>query len=109
MSNLYRIYPALWRDASCQQAANVYAIDRPSPFIPSVCTPRPREDPASSWESATFQRLLPPPGTPPPPQGNAVTWSTLPVWLSYIQTLGFTLNVDFSLLKPFSEIYISGP
>lgn len=108
MSNLYRIYPVLWKDASCQQALTVYAIDRPTPLIPTSCSARAREDPAYYWDTPTFQRLLSPPGISQPQQGNAVIWATLPAWLSYIQTLGYTINTDFSRLKPYSDIYITG-
>ena len=104
MSNIYRIYPVLWKDSSCQENANVYAIDRETSNIPTRCSARIKEDPAYYWESGTFQRLL-----LPTPYNNSVTWHTLPAWLSYIQTLGYSLNIDLSKLKPHSDLYISGP
>ena len=111
MPSLYRIYPVLWNDGIGMYASTVYAVDRapPSGTFPTACSNRVREDPAYSWESGTFQRLLPPPDAPTPPCGNAVTWSTLPAWLSFVQTKGFTLSVDLSRLKPYSDVYISGP
>ena len=112
--NIYRIYPVLWNDGICKQAATVYAIDRqpPQSTIPTACSSRPKEDPAYYWDKSSFQRLLPP--SPDsccyqPSELNAVTWSTLPAWFSFAQTKGFTLNVDFSRLKPYSDIYITGP
>lgn len=112
--NIYRIFPVLWNDGICKQAQTVYAIDRqpPSNTFATTCSQRVREDPASSWESPTFQRLRPPPDSTgccyQPPTLDAVTWSTLPLWLSFVQSKGYTLNVDFSKLKPYSDIYIQG-
>jgi hypothetical protein len=113
-TNIYRIFPVLWNDGICKQAQTVYAIDRAPPpdTLRIACSSRVKEDPAYYWDSSTFQRLLPP-STPgccyQPEQLNAVTWSTLPAWLSYAQSTGYVLNVEFSRLKPFSDIYITGP
>lgn len=108
--NIYRVYPTLWTGGICNQAATVYAIDRTPPpnTFPVQCCSRPKEDPASSWDSPTIQRILPPPlcGSS---ELNAVTWYTLPQWLSFAQSVGYTLNVEFSALKPYSDIYITGP
>jgi hypothetical protein len=38
-----------------------------------------------------------------------VNWALLPAWLSYIQQFGYVVSVDFSKLKPYSDIYITGP
>ena len=111
--NTYRIYPVLWSGSSCQQAQTVYAVDRqpPLPGFPTACSSRPKEDPASTWDSSTFQRLLPPAGSScyQPASLAAVTWSTLPAWLSYAQGIGYTLASDLSKLKPYSDLYITGP
>ena len=114
MSNIYRIFPVLWNDGICQQAQTVYAIDRAAPTIPSSCSHYVREDPAYYWTSqnGNFQRLLPPTncsGCYQPPILNAVTWSIIPAWLSFVQSLGYTVKSDLSSLKPYSDIYISGP
>jgi hypothetical protein len=99
---LYRISPILWKDRT------VYGIDRVAPGIPSVCSSRPREDPASVWDSPTFQRLLPPPDSPYTPI-EGVSWATLPAWLSWIQTRGYTLSDSLSKLKPYDCLYVEGP
>ncbi len=113
--NIYRVYPTLWTGGICNQAATVYAVDRAPPpnTFPVQCCSRPKEDPASSWDSSTIQRLLPTPsmtaGCCGPSELNAVTWATLPSWLSFVQSNGYTLNVEFSRLKPYSDVYITGP
>ena len=115
MPNIYRIFPVLWNDGICKQAQTVYAIDRASPVIPSSCSHYVREDPAYYWTNANgnFQRILPPPATEgccyQPPILNAVNWFLIPAWLSYVQTLGYTVTSDLSSLKPYSDIYITGP
>ena len=111
--NLYRIYPVLWNDGICTQAQTVYAIDRTTPLLHTCCSTRVKEDPGYYYESSHFQRLLPPADSESscyqPPLLNAVTWQTLPAWLTYIQTRGYTLKVDLSCIKPYSDIYIAGP
>ena len=114
MSNIYRIYPTLWDGSSCGASASIYAADRApgSGGFQTTCSTRPRADPASVWDSPTFQRLLPPPqssGCWGP--ANAVTWATLPAWISWVQTLGYVLAEGSSLqkLKPYGELYIVGP
>ena len=116
MSNIYRIYPTLWDGSSCGGALNVYAVDRapPSGGFKTTCSQRPRADPASVWNGPTFQRLLPPPDSYGSCWGGgpaAVTWATLPGWISWIQTLGYTLAEGSSLqkLKPYGELYVVGP
>lgn len=106
--NIYRIYPTLWNDGMCQLAQTVYAVDRAPPpnTFKTSCSARPKEDPAYYWDNQTFQRLLPPGQQP---TYAAVTWPLLPVWLSYVQTLGYTLQTDLSALKPYKDIYIMGP
>lgn len=113
MSNIYRIFPVLWNDGICIQAQTVYAIDRASPTILSACSHYVQEDPAYYWTNSggNFQRLLPPTncgGCYQPPILNAVTWPAIPAWLSYVQTLGYTVTSDLSKLKPYSDIYITG-
>lgn len=115
MSNVYRIYPTLWNDGICQMAQTVYAADRQPPpnTFATTCSRRTEKDPAYYWENPTFQRLCTPPNTTgtccQPAVLNSVTWPILPAWLSYVQSLGYTVTSDLSLLKPFSDIYISGP
>lgn len=107
---LYRIYSVLWDGSGSQQSQQVYAIDRVAPNIPSCCSARPRADPACTWDAPTFQRLLPPPDAPccSGPQA-AVTWATLPAWLSFVMGLGYTVQGGLSAaLKPYSDIYILG-
>jgi len=101
--NIYRIYPTLWNDGMCQLAQTVYAVDRqppPNMFLTS-CSARPKEDPAYYWDNQTFFRLV--------LQGRPVTWSSIPAWLSYVQTFGYTVQTDLSTLKPHKDIYINGP
>jgi len=107
--NVYRIYPVLWNDGICKQAQTVYASDRCPNTFKTACSSRPKEDPAYYWDSPTFQRLLPPPNIGGCHQFNSVTWFNLPEWLSYVQTIGYTINVNFSSLKPYNDIYITGP
>jgi len=113
MSNMYRIYPTLWEGQGCVGGQTVYAIDRtPSNLLPTACSSRPRADPASTWDSPTFQRLLPPPNTGGCWGGTqAVTWSMLPAWISYAMTLGYSLaeNTSLGKLKPYGDLWIVGP
>jgi len=115
MQNIYRISPFLWNDGTCQLAQTVYAVDRQPPpnTFPTTCSRRPKEDPAYYYDTSTTQRLLPPPNTNgccyQPPQLNAVTWSMIPAWLSYVQSVGYIVTSDLSKLKPYSDIYILGP
>ena len=106
---VYRISPMLWTDATGGTSMTVYYIDRSAPGLPTACTRRPKEDPASVWDGTTSQRLLPPPGSFT--TERAVTWSTLPQWLSYAQTQGYTLGATFATQKltPYTDIYITGP
>jgi hypothetical protein len=104
---LYRIYPVLWQGCEAQ---TVYAIDRAAPGIPSCCSSRPKADPASVWESPTFQRLLPPPDMSSCGSTyQAVTWSMIPAWLSWIQTQGYNLSGSLSKQKPYEDLYVEGP
>jgi len=119
MSNIYRIYPQLWSEGACWQAQTVYAIDRQPPpnTFPTQCSRRQSEDPSYWYDSMTFQRILPPPQDSGFSQTccyqssswNAVTWRTLPLWLSYIQSVGYTVTTNLTDLTPFTSIYISGP
>ena len=103
--NVYRIYPTLWNDGMCMQAQTVYAIDRASPVIKTACSHRPKEDPSYYWDNQTFQRLLPPENTMQP--YAAVSWSTLPAWISWATANGYSVPMDG--VKPFSDIFITGP
>ena len=114
MTNFYRISPVLWNDGICNQAQTVYAIDRQPPpnTFPTICSNRVKEDPAYYWENPTFQRLLPAPqssGCYQPQSFNSVKWQCLPQWLSYIGSLGYTIQGDLSNLKPMRDFYIVGP
>ena len=112
-TNIYRLFPTLWNDGICKQAQTVYAIDRkPEGELPASCSSRPKEDPAYYWDNSTFFRLLPPNPSPccyQPSNLNAVTWSTLPAWLSFAQSKGYTISSDLGKLKPYTDIYITGP
>lgn len=111
MSNLYRIYPVLWSEAICDQAQTVYAIDRCPNTFRTACSHRVKEDPAYYWDGPTFVRLLSPmnPGCYQPGDWNSVRWNNLPVWLSYVSTLGYTVQGEFSSLKPMREFFLLGP
>jgi hypothetical protein len=113
MSNIYRVYPTLWDGQGCIGGQTVYAIDRAPPALPTYCSARPRADPAATWESPTFYRILPSPNTSSGCWGGqqTVTWATLPAWISYAITLGYTLAENTSLrkLKPHDDLYIVGP
>jgi len=108
MSNLYRLYPTLWNDGDGQQqqALTIYAIDCgiAAPLFPTACSRRPREDPAYSWASPTFQRILPPSSL-----AGSVTWSTLIAWTQSVAPLGYVIQGDLSNLKAYSDVYILGP
>ncbi len=109
--NIYRIYPTLWDESRCKIAKTIYAIDRAPPpgTFPTACSSHVKEDPISTWEGRTFQRILYSPCEGERPE--EVTWSRIPAWLSWIQTKGYTLSAgtDLSRLKPYSDIYITGP
>lgn len=111
MSNIYRISPFLWNDATqsqnCGMAQTIYGIDRAPTNLKTLCAARPKEDPASYWDGPTIARLVMP--LPMASYNQPVTWSTLPQWLSYAQSQGYTIVGDLGKLKPYSEIYISGP
>lgn len=117
MTTVYRIYPTLWEGSACTGAQTVYACDRaaPSEIFLTECSRRPKEDPASIWESPTFWRLLPPPDVNgccyQPSNMNAVTWSSLPTWISWIMGKGFTIQGGYSLslLKPNADLWIVRP
>ena len=115
MSNTYRIYPTLWNEGICQMAQTVYAIDRQPPpnTFATCCSRRTEKDPAYYWDNSTYQRILAPPNTTgnccQPASLNSVTWSLIPAWLSYVETLGYTVVTDLTKLKPYMDIYISGP
>jgi hypothetical protein len=108
MTNVYRIFPVLWNDGICKNAQTVYAIDRGSSSLSSVCASRVKEDPAYYWNASHFQRLTLP-ASCGGGQNESVTWPTLPAWLSYALSQGYTMNIDYSTLKPYSDIYITGP
>jgi hypothetical protein len=116
MTAVYRIYPTLWEGSACEGAQTVYACDRvpANNAFPTQCSRRPKEDPASTWDSPTFWRLLPPPdvaGCYQPASQNAITWASLPSWISWIMGKGFTVQGGFSLssLKPYGDLWILGP
>jgi hypothetical protein len=114
---MYRIFPVLWEGPGCVGTKTVYAVDRqpPTGTFPTACASRPREDPASSWDSSTFWRILPAPdsvsGCCSPASANSVAWPNLMSWISWVQTLGYSIapNTNMSALKPYSDLYIVGP
>lgn len=99
---VYRLYPTLWNDGTNMMAQTVYAIDRTPPLLTTICSRRPCEDPSFYWLGPVFQRIV-----PQDAYCNAVTWATLPSWLSYASSLGYTYTLD--AVKPYSDIYITGP
>jgi len=103
--NIYRLYPTLWNDGTNMMAVTIYAIDRaPPPPIQTSYSRRPTEDPSYYWLGQTFQRILPTDNS-----SNCVTWAQLPAWLSFATSQGYTVQGDLGKLKPFSDIYITGP
>jgi len=113
--SVFRIYPVLWEGSGCTGAQTLYACDRtpPAGTFSTQCSRRPKEDPAATWDGPTFLRLLPPdPGACYQPAAlNAVTWATLPAWISSILGMGFTLQGGASLsqLKPHGDLWIVSP
>ena len=99
---MYRIFPVLWTEG--QESKMVYAIDRSAPDIRSICSRREKEDPAYYWDAPIFQRLVMPDSLA---MGNSVTWERLPAWLSYVQTLQYTVQTSLSSLAPYGDVYIS--
>ena len=112
--SIYRVFPTLWEGQGACQGQTVYAVDRKPANIPTSCSARPRADPAATWDAPTFERLLPPTGSTSSGcwgTQQVVTWATLPAWISYAMTLGYTLaeNTSLGKLKPYGELYIVGP
>lgn len=107
-ANIYRIIPFLWNDATynqnCQMAMTIYGVDRAPANLKTICSSRPKEDPASYWDGRTLARLI----LPNASYNEPVTWSTLPQWLSYAQAQGYTIVGDLGKVKPNTEFYISG-
>jgi hypothetical protein len=105
MSNLYRLTPTLWNDATYtnQQALTVYAVYgvNNSTLFTTTCARRPSADPAYSWDSPTFSALL--------LSNTAVTWFSFIPWLQSVSSLGYTVQGDISRLKAYSDIYVMGP
>lgn len=97
MTAIYRIFPFLWNDVT------IYGIDRTPSNLKTQCTSRPKEDPAYYWGSSVQRLCLSDTDT-----GN-VTWFTIPVWLSYASTQGYSIVGDLGRLKPNTEFFISGP
>ena len=110
MANIYRIIPFLWNDATpnqnCSMALTIYGIDRApaNPNLKTVCSSRPKEDPASYWDGRTLARLI----LPNSGYNEPVTWTTLPQWISFALSQGYTIVGDLGNLKPNTEFYISG-
>ena len=102
---VYRISPMLWTDAREGRSLQVYRIDRVAPGLPTACTRRPKEDPGSVWDGTTALRLLPPPGSG---CEQAVTWATLPAWLSFAQAQDYSIP-PLHKLTPYGDVYITGP
>lgn len=102
MTTLYALQPFLWTQNPCTQALTIYSISPCGSRLPSACSARPQEDPAYYWDNPTLQRILMPNRT------DSVTWTTLPTWLSFAETQGYTIVSDICSLTPFSTIYIRG-
>jgi hypothetical protein len=101
--NVYRIYPTLWNDGICKTALTVYAIDRTPLAIPTACSRRPSKDPSYYWDAPIFQRLLP--SESMNIVNQAITWSTLPQWISFAIQQGYIIKGE---IKPNSDFYIEG-
>ena len=110
-SNIYRIIPFLWNDArqGLQTAVTAYGADRAPANLDTACASRPKEDPASYWDGPTIARLVMPAAAAGGCPAAAVTWQSLPAWMSYAQAQGYTIVGGIGKLKPYSEFYISGP
>jgi hypothetical protein len=116
---VYRLSPTLWqrRSGDPQQSAwTVYGIDRPpaGPLAAYVCCePRPRCDPAATWDGATWFRLRLPQGAGAAcadnGSGDGVTWAKLPALLSWMLANGYSLTQDVRLdqLAPGRDVWVS--
>jgi hypothetical protein len=110
MKHYYRISPVLWTGIPGNYEATVYGIDRmPHGPLASLvcCTPRSYDDPAYFWAGATFLRLKSPRDlleccSGPQNIWDAVVWATLPAWLSYVRSLGYTTTE--SNYDPYKDI-----
>jgi len=98
--SLYRVSPFLWTQNPVTQALTVYSISPCGSDLPSACSARPQEDPAYYWDAPTLQRLL------MPNRSDPVTWSSLPTWIAFAESRGFTIVGNISKLTPYSEFYI---
>lgn len=104
LKHYYRLSPVLWDGVPGNHTATVYAIDR-MPYGPLassiICTPRCKDDPAWWWAGPTFLRLTNPKElttccSGPQDVWDAIVWSKLPSWLSYVQGLGYTVPDSFN-------------
>ena len=102
--HFYRLSPVLWDGVPGNHTATVYGIDR-MPYGPLassiICTPRCKDDPAWWWSGPTFLRLSNPKElttccSGPQDVWDAIVWSKLPSWLSYVQGLGYTVPDSFN-------------
>jgi hypothetical protein len=107
----YRISPVLWDNAPRQYTATVYGIDRmpegPLSNYVTCCT-RCKDDPAYTWSGSTYFRLVMPSNlgsccTGPQDVGNAVVWATLPSWLSWAMSQGYTLGSSIDKIEPLKD------
>ena len=109
MSNLYRLSPVLWEGTGNGYGTSqtVYAIDRVPPPLASFicCTTRDTSDPAAYWDCRQFNRLK---SLDPYNVRGGITWFTLPSWLSFAASYGYTVSPLTKELNPFTDIYIVG-
>jgi len=100
MKHYYRLSPVLWTNVPGNYSATVYAIDRiPNGPLASYvrCTSRCKDDPAYWWSGSTFMRLTKPQEigsccSGPENVWDAITWQTLPAWLSFAEGLGYSVS-----------------
>jgi len=109
MKHFYRISPVLWEGIPGNYSATVYAIDRipKGPLASYIqCTSRSQADPAYWWGGSTFLRLSNPKEltncSGPENIWDAIVWQKLPAWISFVNSLGYTIP-DSCNLEPHKE------
>jgi len=108
MKHYYRLSPVLWDKIPGNYTATVYAIDR-IPLGPLAsyvkCTSRCQTDPAYFWSGNTFLRLTKPADFTSCSDltWDAITWQTLPAWLSFAESLGYKVPETF-VMDPNKDI-----
>jgi hypothetical protein len=107
----YRLSPILWDNVPGKYTATVYGIDRmpDGPLAQYVrCCSRCKDDPSYTWAGSTYFRLVMPPGlgsccNGPQNIGDAVVWATLPTWLTWAESQGYTLADSIDKIDPLRD------